>query len=83
MYCHVTSRKSSLIYPSSRETGINPAELNSSSHSVTSPVYHLTITREISSCTLIILLPFLLLPAAVPVTLAQPRIWFESRMQLH
>lgn len=57
-YCHVTSRKSSLIYPSSREIGINPAELNSSAHFVTSPVYHLSITRDISSCTLIILLPF-------------------------
>ena len=66
-YCHVTSRKSSLIHPSSTETGINPAELNSSSHSVTSPIYHLSITRELSSRTPITPLPFFPLPAAVPL----------------
>lgn len=39
MYCHVTSRNPALIYPSSRDTGINPAELISSSP-VPSPEYH-------------------------------------------
>lgn len=70
--------ESHLWFTLAQEIGINPAELNSSSHSVTSPVYHLSITRESSSCTLIILLPFFLLPAAVPLWPSQSHAFGSS-----